>query len=138
MLCLKGKISRKILVTLIFQEDVIANIKMYKILYIKENNGLFYKYLWVHPGHYESIILDIEWNQKPCYFIWHSYLVTQWLKKGGWFIPCTPMATTNKTDIHEISTEIWLTVVVNTYEHNLFHLYLSTSFVCMILLELFQ
>jgi hypothetical protein len=37
MLCLKGKISRNILVTLIFQEDVIANIKMYKILYIKGN-----------------------------------------------------------------------------------------------------
>ena len=35
MLCLKGKIPRKILITLIFQEDVIANIKMYKILYIK-------------------------------------------------------------------------------------------------------
>jgi hypothetical protein len=35
MLCLKGKIPRKILVTLLFQEDVIANIKMYKILYIK-------------------------------------------------------------------------------------------------------
>jgi hypothetical protein len=35
MLCLKGKIPRKILVTLIFQEDVIAKIKMYKILYIK-------------------------------------------------------------------------------------------------------
>jgi hypothetical protein len=35
MLCLKGKISRKISVTLIFQEDVIVNIKMYKILYIK-------------------------------------------------------------------------------------------------------
>jgi hypothetical protein len=35
MLCLKGKIHRKILVTLIFQKDVIANIKMYKILYIK-------------------------------------------------------------------------------------------------------
>jgi hypothetical protein len=29
MLCLKGKISRKILVTLIYQEDVIAGIKMY-------------------------------------------------------------------------------------------------------------
>jgi hypothetical protein len=35
MLCLKGKIPRKILVTLIIQEDVIAQIKMYKILYIK-------------------------------------------------------------------------------------------------------
>ena len=35
MLCLQGKIPRKILVKLIFQEDVIANIKMYKILYIK-------------------------------------------------------------------------------------------------------
>jgi hypothetical protein len=35
MLCLKGKIPRKIMVTLIFQEDVIAKIKMYKILYIK-------------------------------------------------------------------------------------------------------
>jgi hypothetical protein len=35
MLCLKGKIPRKILVTLIFQENVIAKIKMYEILYIK-------------------------------------------------------------------------------------------------------
>jgi hypothetical protein len=35
MLCLKGKIHRKILVTLIFQEDVRSKIKMYKILYIK-------------------------------------------------------------------------------------------------------
>ena len=35
MLCLKGKISRKIMVKLIYQEDVIAGIKMYKILYIK-------------------------------------------------------------------------------------------------------
>jgi hypothetical protein len=35
MLCLKGKISRKIMVKLIYQEGVIASIKMYKILYIK-------------------------------------------------------------------------------------------------------
>ena len=35
MLCLKGKIHRKILVTMKFQEDVIAKIKMYKILYVK-------------------------------------------------------------------------------------------------------
>jgi hypothetical protein len=35
MLCIKGKIPRKIWVKLIFQEDVIANIKMNKILYIK-------------------------------------------------------------------------------------------------------
>jgi hypothetical protein len=35
MLCLKGKIHRKILVTSKFQEDVIAKIKMYKILYVK-------------------------------------------------------------------------------------------------------
>jgi hypothetical protein len=34
MLCLKGKIHRKILVTLKFQEEVIAKIKMYKILYV--------------------------------------------------------------------------------------------------------
>jgi hypothetical protein len=33
MLCIKGKIPRKIWVKLIFQEDVIANIKMNKILY---------------------------------------------------------------------------------------------------------
>jgi hypothetical protein len=35
MLCLKGIIHRKILVTMKFQEDVIAKIKMYKILYVK-------------------------------------------------------------------------------------------------------
>ena len=35
MLCLKGKIHRKILVTLKFQDDVRAKIKMYKILYVK-------------------------------------------------------------------------------------------------------
>ena len=35
MLCLKGQIPRKIQVKLIFQEDVIGNIKIYKILYIK-------------------------------------------------------------------------------------------------------
>jgi hypothetical protein len=35
MLCLKGQIHRKILVTMKFQEDVIAKIKMYKILYVK-------------------------------------------------------------------------------------------------------
>ena len=35
MLCLKGIIHRKILVTMKSQEDVIAKIKMYKILYVK-------------------------------------------------------------------------------------------------------
>jgi hypothetical protein len=35
MLCLKSIIHRKILVTMKFQEDVIAKIKMYKILYVK-------------------------------------------------------------------------------------------------------
>ena len=35
MLCLKGRIHRKILVTMKLQEDVIAKIKMYKILYVK-------------------------------------------------------------------------------------------------------
>ena len=35
MLILKSKIHRKILVTLKFQDDVRAKIKMYKILYIK-------------------------------------------------------------------------------------------------------
>ena len=35
ILNLKGKIHRKILVTSKFQEDVIAKIKMYKILYVK-------------------------------------------------------------------------------------------------------
>jgi hypothetical protein len=35
MLCLKGNIHRKILITLQFQEDVRAKIKMYKILYVK-------------------------------------------------------------------------------------------------------
>ena len=39
MLCLKGKIPRKIMVTLIFQEDVIAKIKMYKILYVNKGNN---------------------------------------------------------------------------------------------------
>ena len=33
--CLKGKIPRKILVTLKFQEDVRAKMKMYKILHVK-------------------------------------------------------------------------------------------------------
>ena len=35
MLCLKGKIYRKMLVSLKFQEDVRAKIKMYNILYVK-------------------------------------------------------------------------------------------------------
>jgi hypothetical protein len=35
MLCLKGKIHRKILATLQFQEDGRAKIKMYKLLYVK-------------------------------------------------------------------------------------------------------
>jgi hypothetical protein len=35
MLILKSKIHRKILVTLKFQEDIRAKIKMYKILYVK-------------------------------------------------------------------------------------------------------
>ena len=35
MLCLKGKIHRNISVTLKFQEDVRAKIKMYKLLYVK-------------------------------------------------------------------------------------------------------
>ena len=35
MLRLKGKIHRKILITLKFQEDVRVKIKIYKILYVK-------------------------------------------------------------------------------------------------------
>jgi len=31
---------------------------------------MFKRYHWVHTGHYGPIILDIEWNQKPYYFIW--------------------------------------------------------------------
>ena len=42
MLCLKGKISRKIMVKLIYQEGVMASIKMYKILYYISKTLLIY------------------------------------------------------------------------------------------------
>ena len=56
MLCLKGKIHRKILVTLIIQEDVIAQIKMYKILYITDyfidTSEYTLDRLWIYHSRY--------------------------------------------------------------------------------------
>jgi hypothetical protein len=39
--------------------------------------------------------------------------VCQWLVRGRWFSPCTPVSSTNKTDHHDI-TEILLKVALNT------------------------
>jgi hypothetical protein len=39
--------------------------------------------------------------------------VCQWLATGGWFSPCTPISSTNKTDRHDIA-ELLFKVVLNT------------------------
>ena len=43
--------------------------------------------------------------------------VCQWLATGQWFLPGTPVSSTNKTDCHDI-TEILLKVALNTITHN--------------------
>ena len=41
--------------------------------------------------------------------------VCQWIAAGRWFSPGTPVSSTNKTDLHDI-TEILLKVALNTLD----------------------
>jgi hypothetical protein len=45
--------------------------------------------------------------------------VCQWLATGRWFSPGTPVSSTNKTDCHDITTEILLKVALNTIKQTL-------------------
>ena len=62
--------------------------------------------LWVQP-HSWRCVLDTALCDKVCW----------WLATGRWFSPGTPVASTNKTDYHDI-TEILLKVALNTKNQN--------------------
>ena len=49
----------------------------------------------------------------------------QWLAEGQWFSPGTPVPSTNKTDLHDM-TEILLKVALNTINHKYAH-YVRTN-----------
>ena len=90
----------------------------------------------VHP--YQNFKLQIEWRHRDwpnrLYFIHITCISTtlcekvcQWLATGRRLSPGPPVASTNKTDRHDI-TEILLKVAINTIKqsnkHNLFHIFL--------------
>ena len=76
----------------------------------------------------ETVTFDILIKQLSLYLlriINNNFLihrnVCQWLATGRWFSPGTPVSSTNKTDLHDI-TEIFLQVALNTIAHNPFEM----------------
>jgi len=76
----------------------------------------------------ETVRFDILIKQLSLYllriinnnFLIHKK-VCQWLATGRWFSPGTPVSSTNKTDLHDI-TDIFLQVALNTIAHNPFEI----------------
>jgi len=59
-----------------------------------------------------DIITKTESKLKTLFFF-YIFKVCQWLATGRWFSSGTPVSSTNKTDLHDI-TEILLKVALNT------------------------
>ena len=53
------------------------------------------------------------WVKIPLIYTTLCDKVCQSLAAGRWFSPCTPVSSTNKTDLHDI-TELFLKVALNT------------------------
>jgi len=78
---------------------------------------------WRGPSwSYDSWIYNYLCNQ--CLSPWRGVLdttlcdtVCHWLTTGGWFSPGTPVSSTNKTDLHDI-TEILLKMALNIITPN--------------------